>query len=214
MAGLALECPVPSQIVDIPVDLCPFDLGQIVKFGITRLYSSGTTLNSIAYSDADNLASWSSLITATGNTKVQFSPLIGNWLTDPQDANIAGEGNETPDGVGIVTSLGKTDVTYNLLQPHPSIAAALKSYVSEGINLGVYLVNNAGKIIAKADSSTSPTTVYPIPIRKYFLNDRAVGGLDNFDTHPGGWTFLPGWSDNLVMIEPSDFDALVALQGS
>jgi len=212
--ALAITCPAPSQIPDIPVVACPTDLGQIQKFGLQRLYSSGTTLNSQTAANFVLAATWTTLLGATDSTKVQFSPLIGNVIFTPAEPNRAGEGPETPDGTGVITSLGKTPVTFELIQPHPSIGKALKLYLSEGYNLGIYLVNQDGKMICKVDDPTTPTVCYPIPIRSWFLTDRTGSNIDSYDKQPGGWTFLPGWSDNLAIFTPSNFDALTFLSGS
>lgn len=211
--SLALTCPAPAQITDIPVVTCPFDLGQIQKFGLQRLYN-GTALNSMSAADFVLSATWTTRLGATDDTKVQFSPLIGNYVAAPQDVVRAGEGNETPDGTGIITSLGNTDVTWELIQPHPSISGALQEYYAEGTDLGVYLVNQHGQMICRVDNATTPTLCYPIPIRAFFLNDMTGGAFDNYNRQPGGWRFLPKWSSLIAMFTPSNFTALTFLQGS
>lgn len=212
--SLLLTCPSPAELTDVPVVACPFDPGQIQKIGFQQLYDSAGDLNSITSTDIVTLAAWTDLLEATDETKVQFTPLIGNFVTAPAEPNRAGEGNETPDGTGIITSLGQTPATWELIQPHPSITKALRTYFSYGNNLGVYLVNQHGKIVCKVDDPTTPTVCYPIPIRAFFINDAGGNGFDTYFKCLAGFTFTAGWSDNIAMFTPSDFNALLQLQGS
>lgn len=213
MGSLNAICPPASEIGDQVDFTCGFDFGQILKFAFQRLYSSGTTLNTITPANAALLATWTALLAAVNSTKVQISPnLLGDADTAPGGKLTFGSGNAVPYGVPIITGREYTPFTSKLYNPPSKTIKALK--LLEGEQGGVYLINNYGKILCKADNPTTPTQVYPIPITQFFVNDRDLGGLTDPDFHTIEWSFVPGWSDDVIAITPSDFNALTQLSGS
>ena len=53
---------------------------------------------------------------------------------------------------------------------------------------------------------------YPIPVRALFVSDKGHGGLEAPDSNTIQWSFLPNYSDDLVIVAPSDFNPLTDLQ--
>ena len=62
-----------------------------------------------------------------------------------------------------------------------------------------------------ADNATTPANYYPIPIKTLFVGDKKLGGMDEPDTNVLSWNMQPNWSDNLVFVDPTDFNALTDL---
>ena len=205
------DCPQADAIQTIPSDECVENLGQIQRYGVQRR-KSGATENwiNIATTDPELLATWTALKAAADSTKVQFSPIFGNPTTEPGEAIEFGGGNETPGGIPIVVGRQPTTfeaVFYRLKQ---YIVKALKSYECE-VAISVFLVTEAGQIAAIADDPQNPTMIKGIPIRGYFVSDKGLGGREAPDVNNVKWQFEPNWSDNLVLITPSDFDPISAL---
>ncbi len=204
---LICDCPKSAAIPDITVDECKDNVGQVQKAILQRINSTGTTKNTIA--DPTLLASWTPLLAAADGTKVVQTPYLYAPATEPGAAITYGGGNETLGGVEEILGAEATAFTANILRKKQYIIKELKKYMCE--NVGVWLVNENGKIWAIADDPETPTTYYPIPISALFVGDKSIGGRENPDINIIQWKFFENWSDDLVEITPADFNALTDL---
>ena len=213
--GLLVNCPQGAAIADVGIARCPESVGQIQKAVFQRLYSTGAVKNKfeVATANPNMLASWTPKLAAADGTKVVQTPYIQAPTTEPGAAREFGGGNETLGGIPIIIGREPTAFTGNILFTSQATIAELKKYQAEAINggLGVFLQDEFGRIIAVADNVDTPTEVYPIPIAGLFIGDKAFGGLEGADMNAIMWKFLPNWSDKLVIITPSDFNALTDL---
>src|SRR5574344_1620853 len=209
--SLLCNCPTGAELVDIPVSDCPESLGQVQKVIFQRIFSTGSTKNSFVAATADPKlkASWTPLLAASDGTKVVQSPYIQAPTTEPGSARTYGGGNETLGGVELIIGREPTSFTANLLRTSKATVAALKKYMCE--NVGVYLVDEFGRIAGLVDSLSSPTKFSPIPIGSLFVGDKTLGGLEAPDMNVISWKFFPNWSDKLHLITPDDFNALTDL---
>ena len=207
--SLLCTCPVGAEITTLTVNDCPFDIGQVQKIIFQRVYSSGSTRNSMTVGDAATEATWTALFAANNGTKTTISPYVEEPVSEGGDAREFGGGNATLGGIPRVTGKNPTTFTCVLRSPQSLIAEQMNDYMCE--TLGVYLITENGKIIGTTDDNATPTTFYPIPIRSFFIGDRRLGGFEEPDSTPISWRFLPNWSLKLKEITPSDFEALVDL---
>lgn len=209
--GLLCSCPAGAELTDLTLSSCPVDIGQIQKILFQRQYSSGTTLNSFTIASADPalLASWSAKTAASDGTKVVVSPTIGNPETEAGEAITFGGGNATVGGIELIVGRGPTTFSAVFYRTSPLTIAQMKDYMCE--DLAVYLVDEYGRIIGLADSLSSPTIFYPIPVEGFFVGDRSLGGLEEPDTNVLSFSFLPNWSDLLYIVTPTDFNPLTGL---
>jgi hypothetical protein len=76
----------------------------------------------------------------------------------------------------------------------------MKEYSCETI--GVYLIDENGNIGALKENDN----YMPIPIGKFFIGDKKLGGFEEPDSNTIEWNFFPNWSDNLVIIKASELD--------
>ena len=127
------------------------------------------------------------------------------------DAITFGGGNDTPGG--IVKTIGRKPVTmtFEIRQMTQDVISALKSLSCE--NVGVYLFNGDGQIMALKDESVA-TTFYPIPIKNLFVSDLKLNGLDTPDSNTLSFSFEPNWSDNAAIVTPTDFNPLTDIANS
>ena len=209
--SLLCNCPVGAELVDIPISDCPDSLGQVQKVVFQRIFSTGSTKNAFVAATADPKlkASWTPLLAAADGTKVVQSPYIQAPTTEPGAARTYGGGNETLGGVELIIGREATSFTGNILRSAQKAIKAMKSYMCE--NVGVYLVDEFGRIACLVDDVTTPTKYFPIPIQGLFVGDKSLGGLEAPDMNVVSWKFFPNWSDNLVILTPTDFNALTDL---
>lgn len=208
--GLLINCPNAASINSVPLNECYESLGQVQKVVFQRLYD-GTTRNSISASvtPITTLAAWTPLLAAVDGTKVVQSPYIQSPETEPGAAINFGGGNETLGGIEITVGAEPTAFTGNVLRSTQDTIKALKGMMAE--NLGVYIIDEHGRIACEADDYGTPTEYYPIPIRNLFIGDKKLGGYEGVDMNAISWKFFPNWSDDLKILVPTDFNALTDL---
>jgi hypothetical protein len=209
--SLICNCPVGASLTDIDASLCPEGFGQIQKVVFQRIYSSGATKNSFVKASADpkSKASWTAKLAASDGTKVVQSPYLSEPVSEPGAVRTYGGGNAPIRGIPITIGREATTFTGKILQQPQAVIKQMKSLECESI--GVYLIDENGRIGMLADNPVTPTTYYPIPVTSFFVSDKAIGGLEAPDHNIISWSFLPNWSDNLVMVQPTDFNALTDL---
>ena len=209
--SLICNCPVGAALTDIDASLCPEGLGQIQKVVFQRIYSSGATKNSFVKASANpNVkASWTAKLAASDGTKVVQSPYLAEPVAEAGAVRTYGGGNATPGGIPINIGRENTPFTAKILRQPQYVIKQLKSLECEQI--GVYLIDENGRIAMLADDPANPATYYPIPISSLFVSDKTMGGLEAVDSNVISWNFFPNWSDNLVMVQPTDFNALTDL---
>lgn len=210
--GLVCNCPLGESLPDVPLYDCPDSFGQIQKVVFQRLESSAGVKN--GFDDTKKItakASWTTLLTAADGTKAVVSPYLAAPSNEPGSARTYGGGNETPGGIEINIGREPTSFTANLLQEHQATIKALKELQCEGA-LGVYLIDENGEIGALVDDHDSPKKYSPIPIYGLFVGDKSLGGLESPDMNAISWKFEPNWSDMLVRVKPTDFNALTDLK--
>lgn len=212
---ITCNCPAAASLTTIPAVSCPESFGQIQKVAFQRLYSAAGVKNKFTTSQSTAQitlkASWTPLLSATDGTKVVVSPYVEAPTSEPGGPRTFGGGNETLGGVE--TIIGREPTTFSgVIRSVPqSVIKAMKDLQCEAVgdNLGVFLFDENGNIECLADGSGNH---YPIPVRALFVSDKGHGGLEAPDSNTIQWSFLPNYSDDLVIVAPSDFNPLTDLQ--
>lgn len=206
--GLNCGCPAGAHLADLEIAECKESLGQIQKIIIQRIYGSDGVKNGIVEASIKSKAAMAALAAAADGTKIIISPYIQNPTTTPGEARTFGGGNQTLGGVEIV--IGREPTTFEgvIYQELQSTIKVLKEYSCEEI--GVYLIDENGNIGALSgyisSNHQSVKSVFPIPIRSFFVGDKNLGGYEEPDSNSIRWSFLPNWSDDLVIIKQSEMD--------
>lgn len=202
------ECPAAEVIPTIPVANCVESFGQIQKVAFQRLVKDEGTKNAFdsaaePKNDIKVLTSWTDFISANDSTKIAISPYIQAPTAEGGAPRTYGGGNETLGGVEEIIGREVTPFTGVIRKSPQNIIKALKGLQCESWadNLGVFLFDENGAIGAIKDKAVS-TKFYPIPIRALFIGDKTLGGLEAPDSNAIQWSFLPNWSDDLVIITP------------
>jgi len=211
MSTLCSVCVPTAEIGDITPVTTKVRLNEIQKFIIQRT-ATGTTKNviTIASTNPNILATWIALKVAADSTKVQISPYIDGPESEAGGPRESGGPGETRGGIPRRNGRENTPFSAKILDSPQSLIAELKAYECED-ELSVFLINECGNIIGKTDDTTTPTTFFGFPIQSFFVSDLNMGQYTNSDSNMLQWNFPANWSDDLHVVVPANFDALVEL---
>lgn len=211
--NITCQCPSAAAIPDVPNASCAQSFGQIQKVALTRMRDADGNKNSFTSTASILLlASWETFLAATDGTKIVVSPYINAPADSGGDIRLTGGGNDDLGGIPEVLGGNPVQFTGQMRGIPQDIAAAMKQLICESNagNLGVYLFDEAGNIEAIKDADTAGK-YYPIPIRAFFVGDKIHGNYDAKDNNPISWYYQEGYSDNLVILKPTDFNPLTDL---
>lgn len=218
--SLICQCPAATALTTIPVVSCHSNFGQIQKVAFQRLVKANGDKNKFSGTNAatppvDNIAlkaSWTALLAALDGSKIVLSPYINAPADSGGDARRTSGGND--DLGGITQILGGNPVQFDgqLRSVPQSVIKVMKELQCEAQvgNLGVYLFDENGKIQAVKDP-VEASTYYPIPVRSLFIGSLIHGNFDAKDSNAISWQYPDNYSDDLVIVSPSDFNPLTDL---
>lgn len=205
--GINCGCPTGAALPSIVISDCNENIGQVQKVMLQRIYASAGVLNEV--DDPELKASWVAAIAAADSTKVVITPYIQNPTNEPGAARKFGGGNATVGGIEVVIGREPSTFVASLHMIKQTIVATLKEFMCESV--GVYLIDEFGRIIGKNTGTIEGPELSPIPIRSLFVGDKKLGGLEEPDSNAIEWVFEPNWSDTLLVITPTDFNPLTDL---
>lgn len=211
--SLICQCPAAAAIETIPAVSCPENFGQIQKVAFQRLTKADGTRNSFTTTASILLkASWTALLSAADGSKIVVSPYINAPADSGGDARMTSGGNDDLGGIPEVLGGEPVQFAGSIRAVPQSVIKAMKSLQCEANagNLGVYLFDENGKIEAIQDQTTA-TTYYPIPIRALFIGSKVHGNYDAKDSNAISWYYMDNYSDDLVILTPTDFNPLTDL---
>lgn len=199
--GLNCGCPAGKHLNDLEIAECKESFGQIQKVIFARIFSSTGVKNKISKDKIATKSTMTPFFAANDGTKLIISPYIQNPTTEPGDARTFGGGNQTLGGIEIVIGREPTTFTGVIYQEAQSVIKTLKTYSCEKI--GVFLIDENGNIgaIEAIDSDGETINYEPIPVDKFFVGDKNLGGYEEPDSNTISWSFYPNWSDGLVLIK-------------
>jgi hypothetical protein len=207
--ALLCSCPLGVALPNLPKTTCPAGIGQIQKIIFQRLYDSDTNALITTGGDPSKKATWTALLAAADDTKVIVSPVLYQPEHKPGDKRTWGGGNTTPGGVEMNVGSNPSSFTGRFIeQDQQTTMAAIKALECETI--GVYLIDENGKIACISSGTLDPITYYPIPLatRSLFVGEVKFGGYEEPDGNDISWDFKPNTLFDLAVVVPSDFDAL------
>lgn len=202
--GLQCGCPVGPALPTIETPECKETLGQVQKILIQRVNKAAGEKNTIE--DPTLKATWTALLSAEDSTKVVVTPFVENPATEPGAKRTFGGGNATLGGIPKVLGTDPTTFTGVFYELPQYIIKNLKSLMCERI--AVAFIDEYGRIAMYADDPKEPTTYGMFPIEGFFVGDKSLGGVESLDSNAIEFSLMPNWSDNLVIVKPSDFNAL------
>lgn len=211
--SVVCSCPAAAALTTIPGLTCGENFGQIQKLAFQRIYSAGSTRNTMSETDIKTLSAWQDLMTDPDpeGAKVVVTPYVEAPTQEGGDPITFGGGNDTLGGAEEIVGRDASTITFALRKYPQEIIKAIKALQCE-TQLGVWLISEHGQIEGTLVSGTPGTNgVYaPIPIRSLFVGDKIHGGLEAPDSNELRFAFLPNYSDDLVTVTPS-FNPLLDL---
>ena len=211
--SLVCQCPAAAALPTIPNVTCPENFGQIQKVAFQRLRKADGTRNSFTGTNSILVkTSWSALLTAADGSKVVVSPYINAPADSGGDVRLTSGGNDDLGGVQQVLGGNPVQFDGQIRSVPQSLIKAMKELQCEANvgNLGVFLFDENGKIEAIKDA-TAEGTYYPIPIRALFVGSKIHGNYDAKDSNAISWQYPDNYSDDLVILAPTDFNPLTDL---
>lgn len=207
--GVLCKCPGNASLPSIPQVTCLETFGQIQKVAFQRLIKADGSKNSMTKETIGKLATWTPFMTASDDTKVVVSPYIQAPTNEAGAPRTFGGGNETLGGIEEIIGREPSSFTAVMRKLPQNVIREMKQMQCEswGDNLGVYLFDENGAIECVSDE----TKVYPIPIRSLFIGDKSHGGFEAPDSNAIQWSFLPNYSDDLIIVKP-EFNPLTELK--
>lgn len=201
------NCPAPTALTEMVAENCGVDLKQIQRVALQRI---GNVFDTSAGTPTDPtlLADWQALMVAVDDTKIVVTPLIGGEPTiEAGDAITNGGGdNSTLNGVEEVEGVNPSLFSAIFKSLSPENEKALKALMCEK-QLNVYFFLQGGRIAMKTITADQTTGFVS---RSIFISDRNNAGYGSKDTHSFRFNLVEGWSEDLIIIDPT-FDPLTDL---
>ena len=190
-------CPIPTTIDSIVTTLnpCRSDVGQIQKMVFWR---TGNSIGTLA--DAELLATWTALLSATGDTHPVVSPFVANVEIPNSEAREFGGGNETRDGITIKKGGQSVPVTAVAYMEDQDVITAMKQLECEALD--VLFINESNQFVY---SDTDTFSGFKIAPGSMFISDKSIGGYDVPDQNMVTFNLVPNWSDTLEISEVTTF---------
>ena len=205
------KCPKATTLTDIPTQDCDVDLEQLQKFGFQRegFVFDNTLVKPEVPMDITKKADWLLLKSATDDTKVVFTPLIGGdpIITAGEPILNGGGDNSTLNGVEELLGTNPSTFTGLFKSLSSEVKTAMEDLSCE--KLVVFPINQNGKIIANKIAEGVYTG---FPIQGFHISDRNNNGFGTKDTFAVRFTLPARWDRNLVLLDPeTGFRPLVDL---
>lgn len=184
-------CPKPTYLASAVTTLypCKAEFGQIQKLIFWR---RGNKIASIATALVST--TWTTLLTATGNTKALVVGFCVGKVT-PGEARESGGGNESIDGIPEVVGLNPAVFEGNLIQRDQDEIKVLKKLMCEALD--VLFINENGAIgYLDTQFAGTGTGVYGAPVAGLSVGDLEFGDFDGRDQNKIKFMMPANWSDN------------------
>lgn len=209
------NCPDDGILEEIVDDQCSFDLKQIQRLAFaTRgkvIWDSATgggLGDGVPQVDSqvDTLADWQARRSANDNTKIVVTPLVGG---DPiieagEPITEGGGDNSTLNGVEENTGVQASKFSCVFKSITPATEKSMKKISCKTTE--VYFFNQDGNIICRKVEGTDNHRGFIM--QSYFFSDRNNEGYGTKDKNTLSFSMPSGWSEDLVIVKPADFNPL------
>lgn len=221
---ITTQCPAAEALTTITQQKCAEDFGQIQKVIFQRLRDDNNNLNGFAtsgagtsdYQNINTLSNVQAMLSVSTSKKIVVSPYIEAPTSEAGDARTSGGGNDSLNGIETLVGANPSTFSAQIRSQKQSVIKAMKALMGEAKahNLGVYLVNENGQIggiDGTVEYGISDAGICPIPVELLFIGDKTFGGFEAPDSNTISWSFRPQWSDNFVVVKPTGYNPLTAL---
>lgn len=193
-------CPKSTTLASAVTILypCPQEFGQIQKIIFWR---RGNSIASVA--TAIISTTWTTLLTATGNTKALVGGFVVGKIT-PGEAREAGGGNETLNGIPVVIGSQPSVFEGMLIQFDQDVIKQLKKLQCE--KLDAIFVNENGQFgYLDTKYQGVATGFYGIPVDGLSVGDLETGDFDGKDQNKLKFYLPANWSNDFEITAATSF---------
>jgi hypothetical protein len=211
-ALLGCDCPLPTELADIPANSCPENIGQIQRFFIARkgniIWDNATPANNLPATISGDVievvAGWNTLFAAADDTKVIKTPLVGGdtAITAGTAITQGGGDNTTLNGETLVNGYNPADGTARFDSLSTAQVVAMKALRCEEVE--VYPINQDGKILARKEGDL----ITGFPVTNFSLGSKNNAGFGTRDNNVLTFQMNDDWDEYLYFVTPTDFNAL------
>lgn len=213
------NCPDDGILEEIADSTCSFDMKQIQRIAFANrgkvIFDSatgggaGNGVPTIS-GQVDTLADWQVLRSAVDATKVVITPLIGGdpVIAAGEAISEGGGDNTTLNGITDILGTNPSNFTATFKSITPEQERGLKAISCKTTE--VYFFLEGGKIACyKYDGTDERCKGFLM--QSYFFSDRNNNGFGTKDTHTMSFSLVAGWSENLIIVKPADFNPIYDL---
>lgn len=196
------NCPITDNIPAIGSQACGFNVRQVSGFAL-GVRGSVFTTGTLPATDIEDSTSWTARIALTPSdaNAVQVVQQVSSFIIPANEViSIAGDTNDTPEGVEIVIDETAQKATFMIRDLLPATLTALREYycVTKGKNLGVILFTSNQVVDNALDF---------IPITNFYASGLGLGGKTDTNNVNCQFSLDSGWYDTIVQRDV-DFNPL------
>lgn len=196
------NCPAPTALTEILAEICGVDLKQIQRMAFQRRQAFGVFTPATIVT----LSEWQSFLSASDDTKIVLTPMIGgDPIIEAGEAITNGGGdNSTLNGVEEIEGVNPSNFSAMFKSLTPKVEAQMKKLICEK-SLMVYFFLQGGKIACWADDLDADALTQKLrgmDAQSVFLSDRNNAGHGTKDTNNFSFSLVEGWSEKLVIFTP------------
>ncbi len=201
------NCPAPTSLLEIVAEACKVNLKQIQRLGFQRTQTTAPfTAVTILL-----LATWQGFMTAADDTKIVVTPILGGEpvIEAGEKITTGGGDNSTMNGIEELEGVNPSNFSALFRGLSSAVEKQIKALICEK-SLTVYLFLEGGRI-ACVEITGTPNTYKGFQAQSVFLSDRNNAGFAAQDTHNLSFGLPAGWSEDLAVIKPTDFNPVLDL---
>lgn len=197
---ITIGCPKSTTLTSAVTTLypCPQEIGQIQKLIFWRRANKIASVATAIIS-----TTWTTLLTATGNTKALVTSFVAGKITagEPRES---GGGNEDVDGIPKVIGNTPSVAEFQLIQQDQDVIKNLKKLQNEALD--VIMVNENGQMVyLDTQYNGSASGFYGIPVGGLSISDLEFGDFDGKDVNKLKFYLPANWSDNAELTAATAF---------
>jgi hypothetical protein len=200
---MLLACPKPAAIPTIAGLDCEVKFDQIVRIAFQR--RDQASFANLAALQA--VATWTPLLAAAADTKIQFSPLLNSMVIPSSEEQVqGGNDNTTVNGIEEYLGEGFVKVTGRFQGLTAAIAQSLRGYTVESVasagitDLVAYFFDRNGRIIHN--------NLKGFDIYNFRIGSVGSEGFNAKNNYPFSFALAPEWDAAATITGTLDFNPL------
>jgi hypothetical protein len=175
---------------------------------------AGDVFDTTIGNEIDNETAWTTKLAASGDSKIELSPALANFVIPPSEkAIIGGNDNTTVEGLPYLVGDNNIEVTFEIHSPSQAVINLMDelSCLSDATlgksNLTVFMMSRfiRGKSFVIGKAGSGADTYVGIPVYNFHISTLGNEGYNSKNKYMGSFTVRP--SDmRAIASAPVEFD--------